>query len=157
DFLENKADVVDHANELTDVKLDGAIQAKNLTFKYSDGDTPVLKNMNLEIKAGEMVGILGKTGTGKSTLDELLLDVYQLDTGMIFYSDYDMTNISIKTLRDFIGYVPQDNFLYSDTIRNNIGFSFKDQIDESWLHEVSKLSDIYDNVMGFKEQYDTIL
>ncbi len=76
---------------------------------------------------------------------------------MIFYSEHDMTNISIKTLRNFIGYVPQDNFLYSDTIRNNIGFSFKDQIDESWLHEVSKLSDIYDNVMGFKEQYDTIL
>lgn len=157
DFLETKADVVDHENVLTDVKLDGAIQAKNLTFKYPDGDTPVLKNMNFEIKAGEMVGILGKTGSGKSTLVELLLHVYQPDPGMIFYSDYDMTNISIKTLRNFIGYVPQDNFLYSDTIRNNIGFSFKDQIDESWLHEVSKLSDIYDNVMGFKEQYDTIL
>ncbi len=64
DFLETKADVVDHENVLTDVKLDGAIQAKNLTFKYPDGDTPVLKNMNFEIKAGEMVGILGKTGSG---------------------------------------------------------------------------------------------
>lgn len=157
DFLETKADVVDHENVLTDVKLDGEIHARNLTFKYPDGDTPVLKNMNFEIKAGEMVGILGKTGSGKSTLVELLLHVYQPDPDMIFYSGHDMTNISIKTLRDAIGYVPQDNFLYSDTIRNNIGFSFKDQIEESWLHEVSKLSDIYDNVMSFKEQYDTIL
>jgi ATP-binding cassette subfamily B protein len=157
DFLETKADVVDHKNVLTDVKLDGAIHAKNLTFKYPDGDAPVLKNMNFEIKAGEMVGILGKTGSGKSTLVELLLHVYQPDPGMIFYSGHDMTDVSIKTLRDAIGYVPQDNFLYSDTIRNNIGFSFKDQIEESWLHEVSMLSDIYDNVMSFKEQYDTIL
>jgi len=157
DFLETKADVVDHENVLTDVKLDGAIHAKNLTFKYPDGDTPVLKNMNFEIKSGEMVGILGKTGSGKSTLVELLLHVYQPDPAMIFYSGHDMTDVSIKTLRDAIGYVPQDNFLYSDTIRNNIGFSFKDQIEESWLHEVSKLSDIYDNVMSFKEQYDTIL
>lgn len=157
DFLETKADVVDHDKVLSDITLDGSITAKNLTFKYPDGDTPVLKNMSFEIKAGEMVGILGKTGSGKSTLVELLLHVYQPDPNMIFYSEHDMTDISIKTLRDFIGYVPQDNFLYSDTIRNNIGFSFKDQIDESWLHEVSKLSDIYDNVMGFKEQYDTIL
>nr|WP_276204241.1 ATP-binding cassette domain-containing protein [Acholeplasma laidlawii] len=113
--------------------------------------------MNFEIKAGEMVGILGKTGSGKSTLVELLLHVYQPKPNMISYSGHDMTDISIKALRDHIGYVPQDNFLYSDTIRNNIGFSFKDQIDEDWLHEVSKLSDIYENVMSFKEQYDTIL
>ena len=104
-----------------------------------------------------MVGILGKTGSGKSTLVELLLHVYQPKPHMISYSGHDMTDISIKALRDHIGYVPQDNFLYSDTIRNNIGFSFKEQINEDWLHEVSKLSDIYENVMTFKEQYDTIL
>ncbi|MFA7417416.1 MAG: ABC transporter ATP-binding protein [Acholeplasma sp.] len=156
-FLDAKADVVDHENVLTEVKLDGSITAKNLTFTYPDGEQPALKDMNFEIKAGEMVGILGKTGSGKSTLVELLLHVYQPNPKMIFYSDNDMTDISIKTLRDHIGYVPQDNFLYSDTIRNNIGFSFKDQIDDSWLHEVSKLSDIYENVMAFKEQYDTIL
>lgn len=156
-FLDAKADVVDHENVLTEVKLDGSITAKNLTFTYPDGEQPALKDMNFEIKAGEMVGILGKTGSGKSTLVELLLHVYQPNPKMIFYSDNDMTDISIKTLRDHIGYVPQDNFLYSDTIRNNIGFSFKEQIDDSWLHEVSKLSDIYENVMAFKEQYDTIL
>src|SRR5690554_2294055 len=156
-FLDAKADVVDHENVLTEVKLDGSITAKNLTFTYPDGEQPALKDMNFEIKAGEMVGILGKTGSGKSTLVELLLHVYKPEDGMIFYSGYDMNDIEIKTLRNHIGYVPQDNFLYSDTIRNNIGFSFKDEIDEKWLHEVAKLSDIHENVMDFKEQYDTIL
>src|SRR5690554_6376838 len=156
-FLDAKADVVDHENVLTEVKLDGSITAKNLTFTYPDGEQPALQDMNFETQAGQMVGILGKTGSCKSTLAELLLHVYQPNPKIIFYSDNDMTAISIKILRADIGYVPQDNFLYSDTIRNNIGFSFKDQIDDSWLHEVSKLSDIYENVMAFKEQYDTIL
>ena len=156
-FLETKADVVDKPGVLTDVVLDGSIIVKNLNFNYADTDTLALKDMNFEIKAGEMVGILGKTGSGKSTLVELLLHVYQPQPGMIFYSGHDMTDISIKTLRDHIGYVPQDNFLYSDTIRNNIGFSFKETIEEDWLHQVSKLSDIYENVMTFKERYDTIL
>ncbi|OED59324.1 hypothetical protein BHS12_04320 [Acholeplasma laidlawii] len=156
-FLETKPDVVDKPGVLEAVKLDGHIKVENLNFNYPDSDEYVLKDMNFEIKAGEMVGILGKTGSGKSTLVELLLHVYQPKPNMISYSGHDMTDISIKALRDHIGYVPQDNFLYSDTIRNNIGFSFKDQIDEDWLHEVSKLSDIYENVMSFKEQYDTIL
>jgi len=157
EFLETKPDVVNKPNVLTDVQLDGAISVKNLTFKYPDSEAPALMDMNFEIKAGEMVGILGKTGSGKSTLVELLLHVYKPEDGMIFYSGYDMNDIEIKALRNHIGYVPQDNFLYSDTIRNNIGFSFKDEIDEKWLHEVAKLSDIHENVMDFKEQYDTIL
>lgn len=157
EFLETKPDVVNKPNVLTDVQLDGAISVKNLTFKYPDSEEPALIDMNFEIKAGEMVGILGKTGSGKSTLVELLLHVYKPEDGMIFYSGYDINEIEIKALRNHIGYVPQDNFLYSDTIRNNIGFSFKDEIDEKWLHEVAKLSDIHENVMDFKDQYDTIL
>lgn len=157
EFLESKPDVVDKPGVLEAVQLDGHIKVENLNFNYPDSEEYVLKDMSFEIKAGEMVGILGKTGSGKSTLVELLLHVYQPKPHMISYSGHDMTDISIKALRDHIGYVPQDNFLYSDTIRNNIGFSFKEQINEDWLHEVSKLSDIYENVMTFKEQYDTIL
>jgi len=104
-----------------------------------------------------MVGILGKTGSGKSTLVELLLHVYNTDKNMIYYGSYDINDLEIKTLRDHIGYVPQDNFLYSDTIKNNIGFSFKEPISDEWLHEVAKLSDVHQNVLEFKEQYETIL
>ncbi|WP_162146933.1 ABC transporter ATP-binding protein [Acholeplasma granularum] len=156
-FLETPIDIKDSENALKDVVLDGAIKVSNLSFTYKDNDEPTLKNISFEIKAGEMVGILGKTGSGKTTLVELLLSVYQPRENMIYYSDYDMLDISIKRLRDHIGYVPQDNFLYSDTIKNNIGFSFDEQIDDNWLHEVAKLSDIHENVLEFKDKYETIL
>lgn len=155
-FLESTVDVKDE-NPIHDVSIDGSISVRNLTFTYDGDKNPVLKDMNFEIKAGEMVGILGKTGSGKSTLVELLLHVYNTDRNMIYYGSHDMRDIEIKTLRDHIGYVPQDNFLYSDTIKNNIGFSFKEPISDEWLHEVAKLSDIHQNVLEFKEQYETIL
>ena len=103
-----------------------------------------------------MVGILGKTGSGKSSLVELLLRVYNTDPDMIFFNGLDINDISIKTVRDHIGYVPQDNFLYSDTIKNNIGFAF-DKIDDDYVVEIAKLSDIHDNVMDFKDKYETML
>ena len=156
-FLESDVDVKDIDNPIKDVTIDGSITVKNLTFTYDGDKTPVLKNMNFDIKAGEMVGILGKTGSGKSTLVELLLHVYNTDKNMIYYGSYDINDLEIKTLRDHIGYVPQDNFLYSDTIKNNIGFSFKEPISDEWLHEVAKLSDVHQNVLEFKEQYETIL
>lgn len=156
-FLESDVDVKDIDNPIKDVTIDGSITVKNLTFTYDGDKNPVLKNMNFDIKAGEMVGILGKTGSGKSTLVELLLHVYNTDRNMIHYGSYDINDLEIKTLRDHIGYVPQDNFLYSDTIKNNIGFSFKEPISDEWLHEVAKLSDVHQNVLEFKEQYETIL
>ncbi|CDR30566.1 Probable multidrug resistance ABC transporter ATP-binding/permease protein YheI [Acholeplasma oculi] len=156
-FLESDVDVKDIDNPIKDVTIDGSITVKNLTFTYDGDKNPVLKNMNFDIKAGEMVGILGKTGSGKSTLVELLLHVYNTDKNMIYYGSYDINDLEIKTLRDHIGYVPQDNFLYSDTIKNNIGFSFKEPISDEWLHEVAKLSDVHQNVLEFKEQYETIL
>lgn len=156
EFLESKPLVVEPLNAIKDVVLDGSITARNLTFTYPDSDKPVLHQLNFEIKAGEMVGILGRTGSGKSTLVELLLHVYNTEPDMLFFGDYDIASLSIKTLRDHMGYVPQDNFLYSDTIRNNIGFAFE-KIDETHLVEVAKLADIHENVNEFKHQYDTLL
>src|SRR5690606_17585913 len=113
-------------------------------------------NISFSIKSGEMVGILGKTGSGKSTLVELLLHVYNTNPDMIYFNDIDISKLSIKTLRNHIGYVPQDNFLYSDTIKNNIGFAFE-TIDNDYLVEIAKLSDIHENVIEFKDQYETLL
>ncbi len=156
-FLESKVDIKDDPNALTDVKLDGSIHVRNLTFKYEDAEKNALEDISFDIKQGEMVGILGKTGSGKSTLVELLLHVYQTDKEMIYFDTHDIRDLSIKTLRDHIGYVPQDNFLYSDTIKNNIGFSFSEPINDEWLTKVAKLSDIHENVLEFKDQYETIL
>lgn len=155
-FLEAKPIVSEHPEALVDVTLDGSIAFQNLTFTYPDAEEPIIKDISFSIKAGEMVGVLGKTGSGKSTLVELLLHVYNVKEGMIRFGNYDSSRIALKTLRHHIGYVPQDNFLFSDTIKNNIGFAF-DIISDEKLIEVGKLSDIHDDVMSFKEQYETIL
>lgn len=155
-FLESKAIVKEDEAEIRDAVLDGSIAFSHLTFAYPDAEEPILKDISFDIKAGEMVGILGKTGSGKSTLVELLLHVYNVDKNMIKYGQFDHTELALKTLRGHIGYVPQDNFLFSDTIKNNIGFAFE-QIDEDKLLEVGKLADIHSDVMSFKEGYETIL
>jgi len=156
EFLESKPSVVDAPTAIKDVTLDGSISVKHLTFTYPDSETPTLKDMNFDIKAGEMVGILGRTGSGKSTLVELFLHLYNTEKGMITFGGYDLMDLSLATLREHIGYVPQDNFLYSDTIKNNIGFAFS-RIDEDRLIQVAKISDIHENVMEFKDRYETML
>ncbi len=156
EFLESKPSVVDSPTAIKDVTLDGSISVKHLTFTYPDSETPTLKDMSFEINAGEMVGILGRTGSGKSTLVELFLHLYNTEKGMITFGGYDLMDLSLATLREHIGYVPQDNFLYSDTIKNNIGFAFS-RIDEDRLIQVAKISDIHENVMEFKDRYETML
>ncbi|MFA6617366.1 MAG: ATP-binding cassette domain-containing protein, partial [Bacilli bacterium] len=97
-----------------------------------------------------------KTGSGKSTLVELLLHIYNTDPGMLLVDDYDIAQLSINTLRNHIGYVPQDNFLFSDTIERNIGFAFE-KIEHNALVKAAKLADIDENVQEFKLQYQTML
>lgn len=155
-FFDASPKVVEPVNAIKDVSLDGSIRVNHLTFTYPDAKSPALSDLSFDIKAGEMVGILGRTGSGKSTLVELILHIYNTEENTLFFGDYDATKLSLKTLRDHIGYVPQDNFLYSDTIRNNIGFAYQ-KIDEKLLVDVAKLADIHDNVSEFKHQYDTLL
>jgi ATP-binding cassette subfamily B multidrug efflux pump len=155
-FLDHEIEVKDREDALHIKDLNGSIQIKNLTFQYPDGDQPVLKNISFDIKKGEMVGILGRTGSGKSSLVDLLLRIYNLNEDQVFIDGHDIMKLSIKSVRETIGYVPQDNFLFSDTIINNIGFAY-DQPDENLIIESAKLADVYENVMGFKEQFQTIL
>jgi ATP-binding cassette subfamily B protein len=155
-FLDAPVEVKDAEDALSFDHLQGSIQVKNLTFKYPDGDKPVLEDVSFDIKKGEMVGILGRTGSGKSSLVDLLLRIYNLDENQIFVDGHDIMKLSIKTVRNTIGYVPQDNFLFSDTITNNIGFSYETP-DQDLVKESAKLADVYDNVMEFKDQFDTVL
>ncbi|HCB67443.1 MAG: hypothetical protein A2009_05080 [Tenericutes bacterium GWD2_38_27] len=155
-FLDSEIEVKDAEGALHIDDLKGRIQVKNLTFQYPDGDRPVLKNVSFEIKQGEMVGILGRTGSGKSSLVDLLLRIYNLEENQVFIDGNDIMKLSIESVRNAMGYVPQDNFLFSDTITANIGFSFN-ELDEEKIKESAKLADVYDNVMEFKEQFNTIL
>ena len=156
ELLDAKADVVDGNAVETVEHIKGDIEFKNLDFKYPDGDFNVLENINFKINAGENVGIIGKTGSGKTTIVDLILRVYNVPDNALFIDGKDVNTIPIKTLRDFCAYVPQDNFLFSDTIENNIAFS----MDSSTSDEViraAKLSDVHENISEFPSKYATIL
>lgn len=155
-FLETTPSVKKRDDALKDFTLDGAITFKNLSFTYPDAMDAVLKDISFNIKPGELVGILGKTGSGKSTLVELLLNVYNTTPGMIYFDEYDINDLNVEALRNYLGYVPQDNFLFSTTIASNIAFA-AESADLSEIIAVAKLSDIHENVSEFKEGYDTIL
>ncbi len=156
ELLDAKPDVVD-ANFVNGVEhIKGDIEFKNLNFMYPDGDYNVLENINFKINAGENVGIIGKTGSGKTTIVDLILRVYNVPDNSLFIDGKDVNTIPIKTLRDFCAYVPQDNFLFSDTIENNIAFS-KNTSSSDEVVRAAKLSDVHDNISEFPAQYATIL
>ena len=156
ELLDAKQDVVDKEGAVDIDGVKGSIEFKNLTFVYPDGDYEVLKDASFKINAGENVGIVGKTGSGKTTVVDLMLRVYNVPDGTLFVDGHDVNDVKIASLRRFMAYVPQDNFLFSDTIENNIAFASDDK-DFDRVIEYAKLSDIHENVSDFKEGYKTIL
>lgn len=136
--------------------LIGNIELKNLSFKYPDGDLDVLKDVSFKIKKGQMVGILGRTGSGKSSLVDLFLRTHNVNEGQLFIDGLDVMNLKINDVRNLMGYVPQDNFLFSETIEDNIAFAFNDE-SQARVEEAATLADVHDNIAGFKEGYQTML
>lgn len=136
--------------------INGDIQIKNLSFSYPDSKEIVLSDINLIIPQGHTLGIIGKTGSGKSTLVNLLLKMYNVQRGKIFFGGKDINDYQFNTLRDSFGYVPQDNFLFNDSISNNIKF-FKDIYSEDEIISAAKNSCIYESIMSFPRGFDEIL
>ena len=136
--------------------LAGNIEMRNLTFRYPGGSYDSLTDVSFTIKAGENVGIIGKTGSGKTTLVDLLLRTYNVPDGTVFLDGYDVNDIPIRTVRRYAAYVPQDNFLFSDTIAHNIAFA-SDTTDPAVVEEAARLSDVHDNIAEFTDGYDTVL
>ena len=134
----------------------GTIEFKNLSFAYPDGEFNVLEDLSFKINAGESVGIVGKTGAGKTTIVDLILRIYNVKDGTLFVDGHDVNDITIESVRRACAYVPQDNFLFSDTIENNIGFAF-DEIDHETVEENAKLADIHGNITEFAKGYQTML
>jgi len=156
ELLDAKPDVKDSASVEQVDHIRGDIEFRNLNFAYPDGDYDVLENVSFKINAGENVGIIGKTGSGKTTIVDLILRVYNVPDGSLFIDGRDVNTIPIKTLRNFCAYVPQDNFLFSDTIENNIAFS-RDASSSDEVVRVAKLSDVHENITEFPAKYATIL
>lgn len=132
------------------------IEIRNLTFAYPQTQVPVLKDINLKVPSGSTLGIIGKTGSGKTTLANLLLRLYPVPDGHIFINNIDINQISIETLREKIGFVPQDNFLFSSTIRSNIGFYHEGVTDEE-IEEAARMSGIFDDILELPEGFDTVV
>ena len=136
--------------------ISGDIEFKNLTFRYPDADYDALENVTLKIEKGENVGIVGKTGSGKTTLVDLILRIYNVPRGTLFIDGHDVNDVPIKTVRRFSAYVPQDNFLFSDTIENNIAFA-SDMAETDGIINAAKLADVHGNISEFKDGYSTVL
>lgn len=156
ELLEAKTDVKDCEGVYDVEKLTGEISFKNLSFKYPDGSFNVLNDITFDIHAGENVGIVGRTGSGKTTLVDLLLRTYNVPDGTVFLDGIDINKIPIKTVRKYSAYVPQDNFLFSDTIANNIAFA-SDTKDEALIENAATMSDVHGNICEFKDKYQTVL
>ena len=157
ELLDTPSDVVDKPTvREPDGPLRGDIEMRNLTFNYPGGHYVSLRDASFRIKAGESVGVIGKTGSGKTTLVDLLLRTYNVPDGTLFLDGYDVNDIPIRTVRANAAYVPQDNFLFSDTIARNIAFA-SDTEDPAVIEEAARLSDVHDNITEFTEGYATVL
>ena len=134
----------------------GDIEFRNLTFRYPDGEFDALENISFTIQSGENVGLVGKTGSGKTTLVDLILRTYNVPDGTLFVDGKDVNAVSIRSIRDNCAYVPQDNFLFSDTIENNIAFGVTNHNIQS-VTQAARMADIHSNISEFSKGYGTIL
>ncbi len=164
-IFREEPDIVDKVPEDSlnkDVHIRGDIVLNHLTFTYPDGEDPVLRDVSLHVKAGEMLGILGRTGSGKSSLADLLLRVYDCEDGALLVDGRPITEFPLAVLHRDMAYVPQDNFLFSDTLEENIAFGLEERLRDhpqirSSIKRAAKAACIHDNIMGFPEEYRTLV
>lgn len=154
DIFRAKPEIED--NGTYDKPIAGDIELNNLSFTYEEKTVAALHNISLKVNKGESLAIVGKTGCGKTTLVNLLLRMYNVDNGMIKIDGVDINDFKLKTLRENFAYVLQDNFLFSDTLTNNIGFGVEDPTMDM-ITSAAKNALIHDNIMDFKDGYDTLV
>ena len=154
EFLKTEPEIKNEISAITPVK--GDIEFKNVSFVYPDTNIEALKDVSFKLKCGETLAILGKTGSGKSTILDLIGRLYDVDKNKILIDDKPISDLNLYSLRESIGYVPQDAFLFSDTIRNNIKFGKEDATDEEVI-EAATNAKVHKNIVKFKNGYDTIL
>lgn len=155
DFLQQEPDIKNYDNSVKkDIK--GNIRFENVSFTYEDTNITALKNISFEVKAGNRLVILGNTGSGKSTILELIGRLYDVTQGQIYIDDTKIEDIDLNTLRSRIGYVPQDAFLFSESIKENIKFGKADATDDEII-EAAKSAEVHDNIINFSKGYETVL
>lgn len=156
DIFEEKPEIFDSEDVENVEELQGEITFSHLTFLHNGHSEPTLKDINLHVPAGTTLAIIGRTGNGKSTLVNLLLHLYNTKPGMILMDGRDINTIPLKTLRKNIAYVPQDNFLFSATLKSNIAFGVEDE-DINAITRATEAACIHDNIIAFPDGYETIV
>ena len=149
-------EIFDHPDAVDVEELKGDISFRDLTFVHEGQTEPTLSHITLDVPSGTTLAVIGRTGSGKSTLVNLLLHLYNVKKGMIAIDGKDINQISLKTLRENIAYVPQDNFLFSNTLKSNIAFGVNDE-DMDAIIEATEAACIHDNIKDFPDGYDTIV
>jgi ATP-binding cassette subfamily B protein len=154
EFLKIEPEIKNKATENTNIQ--GEIEFKNVSFTYEDTEITALKNISFTVKKGETLAILGQTGSGKSSILSLITRMYDIKEGSITIDGKTIDKVNLYDLRNSIGIVPQDAFLFSDTIKNNIKFGKEDATDEEVM-SAAKKAVVHENIMNFNAQYETIL
>ena len=157
EFLDTKSAIEDKPNAVNVPSLKGDIVFNNVSFTYAHTGIKAINNFNLKIKEGQKVLMIGRTGSGKSTLAQLLLHFYNPDEGSISIGKNDISNISLSQLRNGISYVPQDVFLFSDTVSNNIGFGLATKPSQETIEQAAKYASIHKEILGFEKGYETMI
>ena len=154
EFLDIPSDIQSIENK--EIELKGNIKFDNVSFIYPDTGIEALKDVSFEINSGEFVAIIGKTGSGKSTLANLIMRMYDVENGRIDIDGKNIKALNLKDYRSQIGFVPQEVFLFSDTIKNNIAFGL-DQVTDEEVHDAAKNASVYTNIIDFEEKFETML
>ena len=156
EIFQVKTDITEEIADESLQTIEGGIEFKDLSYKYPGCEEYTLKDINIKLEPGKILGIIGKTGSGKTTLVNLLLRLYRLEEGSIKIGGRDIEKYTLAVLRNDIGYVPQDNFLFSASIKENISF-FKNIYSEEEIENAAKLSSVYNNIKAFPKGFDTLI
>jgi ATP-binding cassette, subfamily B, multidrug efflux pump len=167
EFLNTKPSIVVNSNankrtesektKAAEFQLNGNIEFRNVTFTYPDTGITALKNVSFSLKKGEKLAIIGRTGSGKSTIADLLVRMYDITEGSIFIDGQDIKTLPLDLLRQRVGYVPQDVFLFSNSVAGNIAFGRRDEVERAEIEQFAKYAAVYDDIQGLSEGFDTMV
>lgn len=156
-IFKTQPEIVDGTDAIELDNIKGEIEFKNVSFKYAKDLPYALKDISFKIEPGKTLAILGRTGSGKSSIVNVLLRLYDLDQGEILVDGHNIKDLTLNSLRENISYVPQDDFLFSKTVKENIEFHYEEELDMAMIEKYAKIAGVYDDVMDFKDGFDTIL
>ena len=153
EFLNTKPEIQNHQHQTSEIE--GAIRFENISFTYADTGIKALNNVSFEIPKGDSFAIVGKTGSGKSTIAQLISRIYDADSGKVLIDDQNITQLNLFDLRNSMGYVPQEALLFSDSIANNIAFGSQQKPEQNKIENAARMAAIHENIISFKEDYET--